>query len=135
VVNQNHPKDPMKTKQIFLILAFVTVSIIALLYGISPTWFAKTFFNQNELSVDFSHVFRALMTLYLALGFFWLYAAFNQKYRNSGVLTTLIFAGGLVIGRIFSILVDGRPSPILLVYTGLELALIPIALLVLRLRD
>ena len=30
----------MKIKKFFLILSFVTVSIIALLYGISPGWFA-----------------------------------------------------------------------------------------------
>jgi hypothetical protein len=71
----------------------------------------------------------------MALGLFWLFAAFNQKYRNAAVLTTVIFAGGLVIGRILSLLVDGRPSTILLFYTALELALIPIAVLVFQLRD
>ena len=125
----------MKTKQLFLVLSFLAVSIIALLYGISPTWFARTFLNVPQLSVDFAHILRAVMTLYMALGLFWLFAAFNQKYRNSAVLTTVIFAGGLVIGRILSLLVDGRPSTILLVYTALEFALVPIALLVFRLRD
>ena len=125
----------MKIKQLFLILAFLVVSIIALLYGISPSWFARTFLNLPELSVDFAHIFRAVMTLYLGLGLFWLFSAFNEKYRNSAVLTTVIFAGGLVIGRILSLLVDGRPSTILLVYAALELALVPIALLVFRLHD
>ena len=125
----------MKTKQLFLILSFLAVSIIALLYGISPIWFARTFLDVPQLSVDFAHVLRAVMTLYMALGLFWLFAAFNQKYRNSAVLTTAIFAGGLVIGRILSLLVDGRPSTILLVYAALELALVPIALLVFRLHD
>ena len=125
----------MKTKQLFLVLSFLAVSIIALLYGISPIWFARTFLDVPQLSVDYAHILRAVMTLYMALGLFWLFAAFNQKYRNSAVLTTVIFAGGLVIGRILSLLVDGRPSTILLVYTALEFALVPIALLVFRLRD
>ena len=125
----------MKTKQLFLILSFLAVSIIALLYGISPIWFARTFLDVPQLSVDFAHILRAVMTLYMALSLFWLFAAFNQKYRNSAVLSTVIFAGGLVIGRIFSLLVDGRPSTILLVYAALELALVPIALLVFRLHD
>lgn len=68
-------------------------------------------------------------------GLFWLYAAFNDKYRNTAVLTTVIFAGGLVIGRLLSLLVDGKASTILLFYTALELGLIPISLLVYRLRD
>ena len=126
---------PMKTKQLFLVFSFLAVATIALLYGISPTWFARTFLNVPQLSVDFSHIFRALMTLYMGLGFFWLYAAFNDKYRNTAVLTTVIFAGGLVIGRLLSLLVDGKPSTILLFYTALELGLIPISLLVYRLRD
>ncbi len=125
----------MKIKQLFLVLSFLAVSVIALLYGISPIWFARTFLDVPQLSVDFAHILRAVMTLYLSLGLFWLFAAFNQKYRNSAVLTTAIFPGGLVLGRILSLLVDGQPSTILLVYTALELALIPVALLVFRLRD
>lgn len=125
----------MKIKQLFLVLSFLAVSVIALLYGISPLWFARTFLDVPQLSVDFAHILRAVMTLYLSLGLFWLFAAFNQKYRNSAVLTTAIFPGGLVLGRILSLLVDGQPSTILLVYTAFELALIPVALLVFRLRD
>ena len=125
----------MRIKQLFLVLSFLAVWIIALLYGISPTLFAQTFLKVPQLPVDFAHILRAVMTLYMALGLFWLFAAFNQKYRNSAVLTTVIFAGGLVIGRILSLLVDGRPSTILLFYTALELALVPIALWVFRLRD
>jgi hypothetical protein len=125
----------MRIKQLYLVVSFLAVSIIAVLYGISPTSFARTFLNVPQLSVDFSHILRAVMTLYMALGLFWLFAAFNQRYRNFAVLTTLIFAGGLVIGRLLSLLVDGQPSTILLVYTALELALVPIALLVLRLPD
>ncbi|RPI89045.1 MAG: DUF4345 domain-containing protein [Planctomycetaceae bacterium] len=125
----------MKIKQLFLIVSFLTVSIIALLYGVSPTSFAATFLNVAALPVDFAHILRAVMTLYLALGLFWLFAAFNQRYRNVAVLTTVIFAGGLFIGRLVSLLVDGRPSMILLVYTAMELALVPIALWVFRLPD
>lgn len=53
-------------------LAFTTVSIIPLLYGISPLWFARTFLDVNEVSVDFAHILRAVMCLYLGLGLFWL---------------------------------------------------------------
>ena len=125
----------MKIKKLFLIVAFFTVSIIALLYGISPKWFARTFLNLTEISVDFAHLLRALMSLYLALGLFWLFSAFNDKYRNTAVLTTIIFAGGLVIGRFLSLFADGQPSLIMLVYIALELGLVPVALLVFRLPD
>ena len=125
----------MKIKKLFLIFAFSTVSIIGLLYGISPRWFARTFLNLPEISVDFAHILRALMSLYVALGLFWLFSAFNDKYRNTAVLTTGIFAGGLVIGRLLSLFADGQPSPIMLVYIAMELGLVPVAILVFRLPD
>ncbi len=117
----------MQLKRYFLLLAFATVSTIALLYGISPVWFARTFLGVSELGIDLSHILRAVMCLYLGLGLFWLWAAFSSEYRNAAVLTTIVFAGGLVIGRIISFVVDGRPSTILIVYAALEIALIPVA--------
>ena len=114
-------------KKYFLILAFGIVSVIAALYGISPAWFARTFLGVNELSVNFAHILRAVMCLYLGLGLFWLCAAFSDKHRNTAVLTTVIFAGGLVIGRIVSYFADGPPAPLLIVYGVLEITLVPIA--------
>lgn len=67
------------------------------------------------------------MCLYLALGLFWLFAAFNKSYRNPALVTVIVFTGGLVIGRVISYFVDGVPQPILLLYIGLEFALVPIA--------
>ena len=122
-------------KKYFLIFACVVVSIIAILYGISPAWFAKTFLNIPEMSVDFAHLLRAITGLYLGLGLFWLVSAFNDRHRNAAVLTTAIFAGGLVSGRLISLLADGRPSPILVVYIALELSLIPVAVWVFRLPE
>jgi hypothetical protein len=125
----------MPIKKYYLIFAFCAVSIIALLYGISPDWFAKTFLDVSPLDADLAHILRAVMGLYIALGLFWLYAAFNEGYRNAAVLTTIIFCAGLVCGRLISLLVDGRPAPLLLLYVSMEFALIPIGLWVLRRPD
>ena len=114
-------------KKAFLILAFAMVSIIALLYGIAPAWFASTFLGVNDLSVSFAHILRAVMCLYLALGGFWLFSAFSEKHRDTAILTTIVFAGGLVIGRMFSLIVDGQPAPLLIVYGAIEIMIIPIA--------
>jgi hypothetical protein len=122
-------------KQSFLILAFLVVSMIGLLYGISPAWFARTYLGVNELSVNFAHILRAVMCLYLALGLFWLCAAFSDRYRNAAVLTTIVFAGGLVIGRVVSFIADGRPSPLLIFYAVAEIALIPLAYWIFRRPD
>jgi len=125
----------MDLKRGFLILAFAMVSAIALLYGIHPSWFAKTFFGVTDLSVNFGHILRAVMGLYLALGAFWLYCALKDRHKNIAILTTIVFAGGLAAGRLVSFVIDGLPAPLLIFYTGLELAVIPVAWWIYRLPE
>ena len=122
-------------KRNFLIFAFVAVAPIALGYGVSPDWFASTFLGIDELDTSIAHILRAIMGLYLAHGLFWLYAAFNRAYRKAALLTVVVFTGGLAIGRIISYFADGRPQPLLILYIGLELVLVPIAYWVFRLPE
>ena len=116
----------MNLKKAFLILAFTSVSIIALLYGVAPPWFARTFLGVDELSVNLAHILRAVMCLYLALGLFWLYSAFSDRLRDTAILTTMVFAGGLLAGRVLSLVLDGQPAPLLIYYTAVEFLIIPV---------
>jgi hypothetical protein len=102
---------------------------------VSPDWFGRTFLDVNDLDADLAHILRAVMGLYLALGLFWLYAAFHQPYRDAAVLTTIVFCVGLVSGRLISLVVDGRPAPLLLLYVAMEFALVPIGLWVFKQPD
>lgn len=116
-----------------LIISFFTIITIAGLYGVSPEWFFESFLLDSQPpSVDQSHILRAVMMLYIALGLFWLWSAFSDKYRDAGVLVLCIFCGGLVSGRILSVIVDGVPSPLLILYIFMELSLVPICLWLLR---
>jgi len=125
----------MKIKKYYLILAFCAVSIIALLYGVSPYWFAQTFLSVSELDPDLAHILRAVMGLYVGFGLFWLFAAFSDVYRNVAVLTTVVFSGGLVSGRLISLIADGRPSPLLILYIFMEFALVPLGLWIFKLPE
>ena len=125
----------LNIKQAYLIVAFIVVASIALLYGVSPQWFARSFLGVADLDRNFAHILRAVMGLYIGFGLFWLFAALSNKHKNAAVLTTLIFAAGLVSGRLISLLADGLPSPILVIYTVAELALVPLAYWVYRLPD
>jgi uncharacterized protein YacL len=125
----------MKIKKAFLIIAFIMVSIIAMLYGVDPQWFGRTFLNVPQLDPIIAHILRAVMGLYIALGLFWLYSAFNEKYRNVAVLSTVIFSGGLVSGRIISLFNEGQPAPLLIFYIIAEFALVPIAYWVFTLKE
>ncbi len=129
------PSMDDRLKQAFLIVAFATVSSIAVGYGVSPRWFAQTFLGVSEPGIDFSHILRAVMGLYLGLGMFWLTAAFKPQYRNIALVTLMIFCGGLVSGRLLSLLVDGMPSTLLLIYIGIELSVLPCAYWLLQRPD
>jgi len=118
-----------------LIFAFSAVAIIALLYGVSPLWFMQNLLNVPNPGLDIAHILRAVMGLYLSLGLFWLYAAFNDTYRNFAVLSTILFSGGLVSGRIISLFADGLPSGILILYVVLEFILVPLAFWVFKLPN
>ena len=125
----------MKIKKYFLIFASITVSAIALLYGVSPDGFAHTFLGIAQLDLNMAHILRAVMGLYLAAALAWLLAAFSDKYRNTGILTTIVFCSGLVLGRIVSLLADGQPAPVLLLYVAMEMALVPVAYWIYKLPD
>lgn len=124
-----------RLKQTLLILASCTVASIALGYGVSPRWFAQTFLGVSELDINFAHILRAVMGLYLGLATFWLVGACKQQYRNVALVILMIFSGGLVLGRILSFLVDGQPSVLLQFYAGIELAVLPCVYWLLRLRE
>lgn len=122
-------------KRNFLVFAFVAVVPIALAYGISPDWFAATFLGIEALDINIAHILRAIMCLYLALGLFWLYAAFNQAYRNPALLSIVLFTAGLAVGRVISFFADGQPQPVLILYVALEFILVPVAIWVFRLQE
>ena len=125
----------MQIKKAFLIFAFVAVTIFGLLYGVSPRWYAATFLGINDLNLNIAHILRALAGLYLALAAFWLYAAFNDKYRDAALLTTILFAGGLAAGRCASLFLDGQPAPVLLLYGAMELAVVLVGYWVFKLPE
>ena len=117
----------MKIKQAYLVLASIVVAVIALMYGLSPQWFAQSFLGVRDLDVNLAHILRAVMGLYVGFGLFWLFSALSSRHSNTAVLTTFIFAAGLVSGRIISLVADGLPSPLLVGYTVAELTLLPVA--------
>ncbi len=101
----------------------------------NPGWFAQNFLGIRAVDMNIAHILRAVMGLYLAFGAFWLVGAINKKYRSGALLTLAILCGGLVSGRILSLFVDGEPAMLLQVYVAIELAVLPVAIVLLRLPD
>ncbi len=110
----------MKIQSIFLLLAAAGLTPIALSYGFSPVDSLSFLFGIDASSVNVSHIFRAVMGLYLALAMFWVMGAMSTEYRLPALYSLVIFMWGLAMGRLLSLLVDGMPHWLLVVYLFLE---------------
>ena len=84
--------------------------------------------------VNETHIFRAIMGLYLASAAFWAAGAMSPALRTPALWGVAVFMLGLAAGRILSVVVDGTPHPILLGYILIELVVGGLALMLLR-RD
>lgn len=110
----------MNPQSIFLIVAALGLTPIALSYGYAPIVSLDYLFAIDATPVNVSHIFRAVMGLYLALVLFWLSGAMIQKYRLPALYSLVIFMLGLAAGRVLSLVVDGIPHWLLIVYLVLE---------------
>ncbi len=75
------------------------------------------------------------MGLYLALVVFWFIGVYRVQVRQAALYSLVIFMLGLAAGRILSIVIDGMPNWLLVVYLGLELSFGIVGLLLLNISD
>src|SRR5271166_5225227 len=54
-LRQSLGTSTIQIKKAYLTFAFVAVTIFALLYGVSPTWYAATFLNITNLNPNVAH--------------------------------------------------------------------------------
>ena len=107
--------------KLFLLVAGAFLIPVALSYGVDPAVTIPNFMNITVEGTDQTHIFRALGCLYLAMSTFCVIAAFTPEWRHVAVIWAVFFAYSLAIGRIISLIADGKPSPILLFYLVVEL--------------
>ena len=100
----------MKIKNLHLGVCSITVIVVGLSYGIYPGKILPFFFDFKVESIDLKNVFRAIMGLYVGLSTYWIIGIFKKEYWRSATLTSIIFMGGLALGRLISIAIDGLPS-------------------------
>ena len=107
--------------KLFLLVAGVFLIPVALSYGVDPAATLPMSMNVTVEGTDETHIFRALMGLYLGMVAFCIIAAFTPAWQHVAVIWAVFFAYSLAIGRIISLSVDGIPSPMLLFYLAVEL--------------
>ena len=122
----------MTRESIFLILAAVGLVPVAFSYGVMPQESMAYLFGVDASSVNSSHIFRAVMGLYLAMVIFWIAGARLPSLTLPALWSLAVFMLGLAAGRAMSIVIDGMPHPLLLVYLLLELVIGLIALYLAR---
>lgn len=106
-----------------ILLLFVSVGLIpiALGYGYMPEKSMSHLFNITVSEVNLAHILRAVMGLYFALVIFWIIGAYKTSLREAALYSLVVFMFGLAAGRILSLILDGVPDWLLLVYLVLEL--------------
>ena len=110
----------MTKESIFLLVAAVGLTPIALAYGLVPAMTVPMLYGVEIDSVNVTHIFRAVMGLYLAMVIFWILGATRETLRFAALCSVVVFMGGLAMGRTLSLLVDGIPAAPLVIYLLLE---------------
>ena len=123
------------TERLLLTLAALGLVPIALSYGLMPSASVNYLLGFPVEGVNQTHVFRAIMGLYLANAVFWLVASTKPKLQRSALWVLFLFMVGLATGRALSIILDGMPGFVLLFYLVAELVFGVLAFVSLRRND
>lgn len=115
------PNRIIQLRKLHLGIAALTIGLVGLNYGLCPNYVLPLLFDFKVESIDLSHVFRAMMGLYLGFATYWIIGVFKIEYWRSATLSNIIFMGGLAFGRMVSILIDGIPSVVFLIGTIVEI--------------
>ena len=118
--------------RIVLVLAATGLVPIALSYGLMPGSSIPVLLGFSVEGTNQTHVFRAIMGLYLANALFWLAAVVKPDLQRPALWVLFLFMSGLAVGRMLSILIDGVPNGVLLFFLAAELAFAALAAVSLR---
>ena len=111
----------MNKKSFFLIFVASGVFMISLSYGIVPDVTLSYLYGIEVDSINLSNIFRAVMGLYVAFVIFWITGAFNDSLKIPALWSLIIFMAGLASGRFLSLIIDGIPHPLFVLWMLLEI--------------
>jgi hypothetical protein len=107
----------------YLLFSAAGLFMIALSYGIAPAAILPMALDVTVETTDLTHIFRAVMGLYLGMIVLWVLGAFRARLTTVAVIAEVVFMLGLAFGRVVSMLIDGMPSLLLVVYAVLEIVM------------
>lgn len=107
----------------YLLFSAAGLLLVALSYGVAPAVVLPTILDLNVEGTDQTHIFRAIMGLYLGMIVLWVLGALRPSLTRSAVIAEILFMFGLAFGRVLSIILDGVPSMLLVGYAIVEIGL------------
>ena len=107
----------------YLLLSAAGLLVVALSYGVKPTVVLPRILKVTLFDRDLIHIFRAVMGLYMASLSLWVVGAFVPSLMQTAMIAEVVFMGGLAAGRTLSLILDGRPSNVLIFYLIIETTL------------
>ena len=125
----------MNFRQILLLISAIGLLPIAFSYGLLPGASLEFLFGVSVSGVNDTHIFRAVMGLYVAFSLFWITGAFNKNIRQGALYSLVVFMLGLAAGRSLSLAIDGMPNFLLVAYLVLELGIGILGALLLKRSD
>jgi hypothetical protein len=113
----------MSVARFYLIFSAAGLIAVALSYGVAPAVVLPKVLDLSVEGTDLTHIFRAVMGLYLGMIALWVLGAFRSNFTRAAVIAEIFFMIGLALGRVVSIIVDGVPSVLLIAYTVIEVTM------------
>lgn len=115
--------ESRKYERILLLISAFGLIPIALGYGLMPEKTLTPLYGFNVDNVNLKHIMRAVMGLYFGQVVLWGLGAFNNELRRPAIYSLVVFMLGLATGRVLSVIFDGMPHWLLIVYFVLELSI------------
>jgi hypothetical protein len=122
-----------KITRIFLILVGLTFLNVAIQAFINP----QSIMDFVNVTLDNVSAKSSIRSFYggvnLTFALFLIYGAFKAK--KEALILTILYGGGFVLGRIYSIFAEGLPSHFVLTWLGIELILTSISIFLLTKQE
>jgi hypothetical protein len=93
-----------------LMVSILIIIPIALAYGLYPKIILPLLFDFNVDAINLVNIFRAMMGLYLGMSVIWIMGIIKSKFWITATITNITFMGGLALGRLVSLAIDGVPG-------------------------
>jgi hypothetical protein len=122
----------MTKQKLLLLIAAIGLVPIALGYGLMPERSLPYLYGVGIDGTSNVHILRAVMGLYLGMVVFWIMGARSARFQDAALCSLIVFMLGLAAGRVLSMVIDGMPHPLLVLYAVLEIGFGGVGLVLLR---